>query len=455
MEYIHITEAKRTSCKDFFTPPRILVLGFACLILLGAVFLSLPMAAANGQSLSFIDAFFTAASAVCVTGLVVVDTGTRFTTFGQTVILLLIQLGGLGFMTFATLFAILLGRKITLKERLLLQEALNQVSLAGVVRLAKYVIKISFIIEGMGALILILRWSMDMPLNKAIYFGVFHAVSAFNNAGFDLLGNYSSLSSYYNDIVINFTIMTLIIIGGFGFAVLADLHVNKGKKFSLHTKVVFKVSTLLILCGVFIIFILEMNNPQSLGEMNLPNKLLASLFQAVTPRTAGFATLNIATLRNSTKLFIMMLMFIGASPGSTGGGIKTTTFIALVYFIICTFRGKCYITIEKRTLPKEVSEKAVVIIMLSILLIFFVTTLLTISENKDFMSLLFETVSAFGTVGLSMGITTQLSAVGKILIIFMMFSGKIGILTFAFALSQKKNKSCNLIKHPEEKIIIG
>ncbi len=440
---------------EFLTPPRILVLGFAGLILLGALFLTLPAATMNGQGLNFLDALFTATSAVCVTGLVVVDTGTYFTTFGQVVILLLIQVGGLGFMTFATLFAIILGRKITLKERLLLQEALNQVSLEGIVRLAKYVIQISFVIEFLGALILTVRWSMDMGWGQAVYFGVFHAVSAFNNAGFDLFGNFSSLTRYQGDVITNLTVMFLIITGGIGFAVLSDVYVNKGRKFTLHSRAVLMVSGVLVLLGALFIFVLEYTNPHTLGSLDPVAKVLASFFQSVTPRTAGFNTLNLPDLRDTTILMIIVLMFIGASPGSTGGGIKTTTFLAIILSVSSTFKGYCHVTLGERTLPKDIIQKALAMTFLAMMLVLTVTALLTVTEEADFLTLLFEATSAFGTVGLSLGITPHLSSLGRLAIIFTMFCGRVGPLTLVFALAQKRTLVMNQIKYPEERIIIG
>ncbi|QNB44925.1 Trk family potassium uptake protein [Thermanaerosceptrum fracticalcis] len=440
---------------EFLTPSRILVLGFALLILIGALLLTLPVATLNGQGLNFLDALFTATSAVCVTGLVVVDTGTYFTTFGQVVILLLIQVGGLGFMTFATLFAIILGRKITLKERLLLQEALNQVSLEGIVRLAKYVIQISFVIEVLGALILTMRWSTDLGWGKALYFGVFHAISAFNNAGFDLFGNFSSLTRYQGDITTNLTIMFLIITGGIGFAVLSDAYVNRGRKFTLHSRAVLKVSGVLILLGALFIFALEYTNPKTLGSLDPVAKVLASFFQSVTPRTAGFNTVNLPDLRDTTVLVIIVLMFIGASPGSTGGGIKTTTLLAIILSVSSTFKGYCHVTLEERTLPKDIIQKAVAMTFTAMLLVLTVTGLLTITEEADVLTLLFEVTSAFGTVGLSLGITPNLSSLGRLAIIFTMFCGRVGPLTLAFALAQKRALVMNQIKYPEERIIIG
>lgn len=438
------------------TPSRVLVLGFASVILLGALLLTLPQATQDGNGLNFINALFTATSAVCVTGLVVVDTATTFTLFGQSVILFLIQVGGLGFMTFATLFFIILGKKITLKERLLLQEALNQVSLAGIVRLAKSVIQISFIIETVGALLLTLRWSFDFGWRKALYFGIFHSVSAFNNAGFDLFGNFTSLTAYVGDPLTNITIMLLIILGGLGFTVLANFYFYGIRKFSLHTKIVLQVTGILIVLGTGIILMLEYSNPLTLGPLPWGTKVLAALFQAVTPRTAGFNTINLANMHETTLLFIIVLMFIGASPGSTGGGIKTTTFISIIFSVISTFRSESqHVVIEGRTLPNDIIRKALAITTTAVFLIFFMTFILSITEKDYLFPLLFEVTSAFGTVGLSLGCTPVLSAFGKALIILTMFIGRLGPLTLGYFLSQKVKKSSVHIKYPDERILIG
>lgn len=461
MEQIYLkqndqADSKQKNNKDLgLTPPRVLVIGFFSIIFVGTLLLTLSQATIDGKGLSMLDALFTSTSAVCVTGLVIVDTGTHFTTFGQAVILVLIEMGGLGFMTFATLFAIILGRKISFKERLLLQEALNQISLEGIVRLAKYIMQISLVIQASGAIIFTLLWQTELGWGKALYFGIFHSVSAFNNAGFDLFGNFNSLTGYKSDLVTNLTMMFLIISGGFGFAVLSDLYTKKGKKLSLHTRVVLRTSGLLIIIGTVVIFLLEFGNSATIGGLNPQTKLLSSLFQSVTPRTAGFNTLPISEMRDSTQLFILLLMFIGASPGSTGGGIKTTTFVAIVMSVINTLKGNCQVTISERNIPKDIIQKAITITFLAMLLIIIVTMVLSITENSDLLTLLFETVSAFGTVGLSMGITPNLSQLGKAAIIFTMFCGRVGPLTLVFALSYKRKTAAVNIKYPEEKLIIG
>ncbi len=443
------------------TPARILVSGFALVILAGALLLTLPAATHNGQGLPFLDALFTATSAVCVTGLVVVDTATTLTLFGEVIVLLLIQIGGLGFMTFATLFAIILGKKITLKERLLLQEALNQISLEGIVRLAKSVVQISFVIEALGTLILTLRWSFDFGWSKAFYYGLFHAVSAFNNAGFDLFGNFSSLTGYTGDPVINITVMLMFISGGLGFTVIASLNplregkLRRQRKLSLHTKLVLQVSAILIFLGTVVIFLLEYTNPLTLGPLPWGTKILAALFQAVSPRTAGFNTINLGAMHETTLLFIVVLMFIGASPGSTGGGIKTTTFSSLIFSVLSTYRNEPCVVIEGRTLPNDIIRKALAVAASAAFLVIFVTFILALTEKATLFPLLFEVTSAFGTVGLSMGVTLILSAFGKAAIILTMFIGRLGPLTLVFFLSQRTAGSAAQIKYPDERIIIG
>lgn len=438
----------------FLTPSRVLVVGFAVLVLLGTLLLTLPQATTDGLGLSFLNALFTATSAVCVTGLVVVDSGTGLTLFGQSVILFLIQVGGIGFMTFATMFAILMGKKITFKERLLLQEALNQVSVEGVVRLAKSVFFISFMIELIGAVILSVRWSFDFGWSKAIYFGFFHSISAFNNAGFDIMGNFSSLTGYVGDPIINLTIMVLIICGGLGFIVLADIKSNRKKKFRLHTKIVLTVSGGLIVLGAVLIFVIEYSNPKTLGTLPLGTKVMAAFFQSVTARTAGFNTINLNDMYETSLLSMMVLMFIGASPGSTGGGIKTTTFVSIILSVLSTYRNESRIVLEGRTIPKDNIQKAWAITTTASLLIFFIVSILSLTERVDLMTVLFEVTSAFGTVGLSLGLTPALSVAGKAAIIITMFTGRVGPLTLAFVLAQKR-KNQGQIKYPEERILIG
>ncbi|KOR82583.1 TrkH family potassium uptake protein [Paenibacillus solani] len=436
------------------SPPRILVLGFAAIILLGTALLMLPISTRTGESLGFIDALFTSTSATCVTGLVVVDTATTFSYFGEFVIMLLIQIGGLGFMTMATLFALAFKRRISLKDRLILQEAMNQSSMEGIVRLIRRVLLYSLIIEACSAVILMIRFAFDMPLGQAIYYGIFHAVSMFNNAGFDLFGDYRSLTGYVYDPVVNIVVIFLIVSGGIGFIVLSDLiDFRKQRKLSLQSKVVLTTTAALLLVGFIIIFIFEFTNPRTLGSLNWGGKFFGAMFQSVTPRTAGANTIDITGLRQATQFFIVILMFIGASPGSTGGGIKTTTFTIMVGAVIAMMRGREDIVMFRYRLAQERVLKALTIVLLALLLILTVSMILSTTEEGDFLKILFETTSAFGTVGLSMGLTPDLTVFGKIMISLTMFVGRLGPLTLAYALGRRKGKE--LYRHPEGKMIIG
>ncbi|SKA08035.1 TrkH family potassium uptake protein [Selenihalanaerobacter shriftii] len=435
------------------TPAQILSLGYLVIILIGAILLSLPIATASGKSMPFIDALFTATSATAVTGLIVENTSIFFSIFGQVVIMVLIQIGGLGIMTMSTLFAFLVGKKITLKERLIIQADLDQFQLSGLIRLVRYVLLVTFMIEGTGALILFTRLIQEYSLGKALYLSVFHAISAFNNAGFDLFGN--SLEGFTGDITINLVITTLIILGGIGFAVIAELYSGKRKfkDYSLQTKLVLSVTAFLIVIGTVVFFFLEYSNPETMGGLSFGKKALASYFLSITPRTAGFNTVPTGALKSSTLFFVIILMFIGASPGSTGGGVKTTTFGALFAVVYAMVTGRSDVELFKRRLAKEVIFKALSIIMISLLLIVAVTMVLTITENMKFLDLFFETVSAFGTVGLSTGVTGELSVIGKLLITITMFAGRVGPLTLALAIGRKE-ETAN-IRYPEEKILVG
>ena len=439
----------------YLDPPKILVLGFSFIILIGAFLLTLPAATVDGKGLPWLDALFTATSATCVTGLVVVDTGTTFTLFGQLVILALIQIGGLGFMTFATLFALILGKRISLKERLLIKESLNNLSIDGVVRLVKRILIFTAVIELIGGILLAIRFSFDMPLPKAIYFGFFHAISNFNNAGFDLMGDFRSLTGYVDDPLVTLVVCTLITLGGIGFIVMNEVYeYRQTRRFSLHTKIVFVMSSILVVFGTILIFILEYHNPKTLQPLSPLGKFLASLYQAVTPRTAGSNTLNIPDLTQPTLFLIIFLMFIGASPGSTGGGIKTTTFATLLGAVWSNIKGKEDVIFFRNRILYDTIYKALTVTVSGLFVVMMITMLLTITEpNKDFLMILFEATSAFATVGLSMGLTPELSPVGKILIILTMFAGKVGPLTIAYAVTLHRKP--DPFKFPKGKIMIG
>jgi trk system potassium uptake protein len=440
--------------KARLSPPRTLVLGFIIIIIIGAFLLSLPISSIDKQPMPLIDAFFTATSATCVTGLVVFDTATQFSVFGQVVIMVLIQIGGLGFMTMAALISLALKRRISLKDRLILQEAMKQNSMEGIVRLIRKVLLYSFAIQAAGAALLTMRWAFDMPFGRALYYGIFHSISYFNNAGFDLFGNFRSLTQYSEDWVVNMTVMTLIVLGGLGFIVLSDLFgLRETMRLSLHSKVVLSTTGLLIAVGAVVFFIFEFTNARTFGALDWSGKLLASLFQSVTPRSGGAATVDISSMRQASQFFMVILMFIGASPGSNGGGIKTTTFATLVGAVFAIFRGKQDVVLFKYRLEKDRVYKAITMTLFAMFLVAFVTMLLSTTEDHHFLMILFEVTSAFGTVGASMGLTPDLTPFGKIAIMFMMFIGRLGPLTLAYALGPKNEKE--LYRYPEGKIILG
>lgn len=445
------TEGRRVSQ---LKPAQILVLGFAFLILVGSILLTLPISAREGR-LPYLDALFTATSAVCVTGLVVVDTGTFFSSFGQFVIMLLIQFGGLGLMTMATFVALIIGKRITLRERILIQEALNTYTLEGLVRLTKYIVITTFTIESIAAVVLSLRFLSLYGFPKNVWMGIFHAVSAFCNAGFDLFGNFTSLTSFTEDIVVNVVVILLIILGGIGFSVLADVYYErKFTRFSLHTKVALTLTLALLVFGAISFFALEYANPETMAPLSLKGKMLASFFLSTTPRTAGFNTVDTASLTTASAFLVIILMFIGASPGGTGGGVKTTTMGALAMSVIAVVRGKDDANMFGRRLTSDIIYKALAIVMISLTLVIVVTTILSITEEEaSFLEILFEATSAFGTVGLSMGITGSLSAIGKVVIIITMFAGRVGPLTLAIAFAEKHEHAA--IRYPEERIIVG
>lgn len=439
------------------TPYQVLVLGFAGLIIFGAILLTFPIATRSGQGTPFIDALFTATSAVCVTGLVVVDTGTHYSSLGQMVIILLIQAGGLGIMAMSTLFALLIGKKIRLKERLLMQEALNQLTVAGVVRLTIYIIRITLLIEFIGGTILAIHWYPEMGA-KGIYYGYWHAVSSFCNAGFDLFGpitgKFSSITSYVDDITVNLTIAGLIILGGIGFSVMHDVWSSRSfGGLSMHSKIVLVTTAILITAGSMLIYIFEHANPDTLAPLSTQGKLLGSFFQSVTPRTAGYNTLDISKLYDETLLLIIILMFIGASPASTGGGIKTSTTAVLILAIWALIRGRSDAECFGRRIPKEIIYKAFSVMFISFVLVIIVTMALSITEHVSFISVLFEVTSAFGTVGLTTGITPNLSTAGKAWLIVTMFAGRVGPVTLALAIAMRSRKA--QLQYPDGKIIIG
>ncbi len=448
---------KKKIRKKQLTPPQILTSGFATVIFIGTLLLNTPMASVETGSVGWVDALFTATSAVCVTGLVVVDTGTYWSVFGQSVIAILIQIGGLGFMTMATLFAVVLGRKISLKERLIIQQAIGQDTISGVVRFTLYLLVIAFSIEAVGAVILAFQFVPEFGLKTGIGYAVFHAISAFCNAGFDLMGNGSSLTGYVTNPLVNLTVITLILTGGIGFTVLLDLYnASRPKDFSLHTRIVLLISIGLLLVGTVIYLLLEWNNPGTLGNLNGPQKLMASIFQSVTPRTAGFNTIDTGSLTDASQFFTIILMFIGGSPASTAGGIKTVTFGVVLLMAVSVIRGNDRVTIFNKTIPADIIKRAMTVAIIAVNLVIGITMIMTVMEpNFAFMQILFEVTSAFGTVGLSTGITPQLSDASRLLLVLVMYSGRVGILTVAFALARKQHNYRDLVRYAEEKVIVG
>lgn len=430
-------------------PSQLLVLVFVVSIIVGTILLKLPFS--THQSIKWVDALFIATSAMTVTGLATVDPGSTFTTLGQFIIVLLIQIGGLGIMSFAVLIFIMLGKKIGLKERLLMQHALNQTSVGGVIKLVKYLFIFSFTIEMIAMVFLAIRWVPQFGFSKGLFYSFFHAISAFNNAGLALWPD--NLTQYVGDPLINIVISTLFIIGGIGFTVLVDIwHKRSFRKFSLHTKLMVVGTLVINVIAMLFIFCVEYSNPNTLGELSIGKKLWAAYFQAVSPRTAGFNTIDIGSLDETTIFIMIILMFIGAGSGSTGGGIKLTTALVIGLATISFLRGKSEIVISRRTINSGYILKALSITMVSIVFVIIATVMLNLSEKAPFIEIMFEVVSAFGTVGLSTGITAELTPIGKQIIIFIMFVGKLGPLTLMFSLAKPSKEK---IRYPQEDILTG
>lgn len=438
--------------KNKINEPKWLALSFMAVILIGSLLLYLPWASQSGQT-SYIDCLFVATSATCVTGLVPVDTATHWTLFGKIIILFLIQIGGLGVMSFAVFYALLAGRKIYLRQRLVMQQAINVAEVGGVVRLFRYLLGFTFAVEGIGALILALRWSGEMGWGKALWYGLFHSVSAFNNAGIDLMGGFKSLTGYTSDVTVNLVISTLIIIGGLGFIVTYELyHYRVNRKLSLHSKVVLLITGILLLVGTLLLFAGEYNH--ALKDMPFGTKLLASYFQSVTPRTAGFNTIDLTSLHLSSQLVIIILMLIGASPGSTGGGIKTSTFAILWLAIYSQLRGKRDTEIFERRIDTPDVMQALTIFLLFSLSMVMMTYLVALTyPSGDLTAIVFEVASALGTVGLTLGLTPDLTTIPKILLIITMFLGRVGPLTIGFAMAFNEKQPD--IHWPKGKIMVG
>jgi trk system potassium uptake protein TrkH len=441
------------------SPAQFLAVSFAGFIAAGAFLLYLPASSETGQRLAFIDAFFTSTSAVCVTGLIVVDTPNAFSTFGEAVVLALIQAGGLGYMTLSTLIAVAVGKRLSLAERSVLQESLNVDSREGLVRFALSVLAMTALFELTGTVILTLHWWGEMGLGHAAYFGLFHAVSAFNNAGFALLSD--NLVRYRGDVIVNLVITGLVIAGGMGFFVLREMwHKRSFRALGLHTKLAVSLTAFLLALGTVLLWALELHNQKTLGSLGWGESLLAAWFASVTPRTAGFNTIDVGGMTQAGLFVTMVLMFIGASPGGTGGGVKTTTFGVTVFALLATVRGQAEPVVFGRRIVTDVVARAFFISLTAFLAMNAIAASLLIVEGRDLLRTLFEATSAFGTVGLSMGLPgTPLSLAagfgtgGKLLLVLMMFLGRVGPLTVAVALAGRTR--VQRVTYPEGRVLIG
>ena len=447
--------------QSILSPPRTIVGSFVGAILAGAVCLVMPWATSDGHSIGFINALFTATSAVCVTGLIVADTGSRFSLAGQIVILTLIQLGGLGIMTFSTFFLSLGGKKrVSLREKMMIQDALNYYDTETLFQLIRNIFLFTMVFEAIGAVLLLPSMAHEVGWHNALYYAVFHSVSAFCNAGFGLFSD--SLSRFRGDSLLNFTVVTLIVLGGIGFPVLYQLwrgfwkpgQVSKDRMgLSFHTKIVLR-STLFLIALVFL-FIFFFERTGVLRGLSWNESFWVVFFQAVTPRTAGFNTIPIAKLREPTLILLTLAMFIGASPGGTGGGIKTTTFVVVSSSIWATIRERNQAVLFNRTLSPKVISKAFAIFFVSLCLVVFYTIfILEIDPRFSITQVFFEVVSAFGTVGLSTGITPMLSSASKLFLSILMLAGRVGPLTIVLALAHSSSSPPE-IRYPEGKVMVG
>lgn len=445
--------------KKSLSPIQIIMGAFLLVILAGSLLLSLPVSSASGKAVGYIDALFTATTSTCVTGLVTLPTVTTWSFFGQLVILILIQIGGLGVITVLTGLMLLMKRKLGIGDRILIGESFNLNSLDGMVRLVKKVITITLIIEGIGALLYMSVFVPEFGL-RGIWISIFTSVSAFCNAGIDIIAE-NSLCSYALNPVINITTMLLIIFGGIGFIVLLDIgKMLKNKKrrhfkfLSLHSKIVLSVTSFLIIAGATLFFIFEYNNPLSIKEFSVPEKIMVSLFQSVTTRTAGFATIAQENLTNASAFWTMLLMFVGGSPAGTAGGIKTVTLFVLFANARAVVRNKRTVDAFDRQLSVDAIKRAEAVFVTSLFIVIASTLFLSAFSDRGFLDIIYETVSATATVGLSRNFTGTLNAVGKIIIIMTMYLGRVGPISLAFAFAANK-KSENVIINPVEEISIG
>ena len=435
-------------------PTQVIILSFVVMILLGTVLLMLPVSTTNNHGLAWIDALFVSTSASCVVGLTVVDLHNDLTIFGTVVMLILIQIGGLGIMTLGTLVVHRLGYRFRLKESLTLKESLNQSGQAGLFDLISRIIKYTFVIEGVFAVVLTIHFIPEFGVN-AVGYGIFHSVSAFCNAGFDLFGNYDSLCKRNDDYFLMACLGLLIILGGIGFTVISDfINRRRWKKFSLHTKIVVVINIALIVVGTLLIFAVEYYNPDTVGNLSIPAQLANACFTSVSCRTAGMNTFDLAQAEQITKLVMIILMFIGASPLSTGGGIKSTTFYVILLSMWSVFRGKQELEVFGRRIPRELRDQAFAIFTMGTIWVVTAGIILSAIDEEvhDLENVLFETVSGFGTVGMGIGITSEWDVYGKLVLVLTMLVGRVGIMTFMLSLITQKNSA---IKYPPENIMVG
>jgi trk system potassium uptake protein TrkH len=436
---------------------KIIALSYVLLIFAGALILIIPAATKSGKSINFFDALFTATSSICVTGIMLFDTFTHFSLLGQLTILVLIQIGGIGFMTVASIFLMITGRKIGLWSRGALTESISAFQVGGIVKLVRRVVIGTLIFEVFGAILLAIRFCPDLGVGTGIYYAIFHSISAFCNAGFDLMGRfseYSSLMPYKTDILVNLTVSFLVIVGGIGFVVWNDIFENKFKfsQYKLHSKIVLISTLVLIVCGTFIFYIFERNFSMANDSEN--NKWLISFFQSVMTRTAGFSTVDVSTLSEGGTFFIIIFMLIGGSPGSTAGGIKTTTIVIILISAISYLKNNEDVNIFKRRLDKNTSKRAFSTLVFYLFFILTGIIIILISQNLPLEKVMFEIVSAISTTGMLTSIAADLNVVPKIVIMLLMFIGRIGSLTFASIFANYNAEKINT-RFPEEKVTIG
>ena len=453
---------KTSQRKNPMSPSKVLALGFFAIIACGTLLLALPIAAEKGRHISLMQAAFTATSAVCVTGLSVLDTASSFSLFGELVILVLMQLGGLGFMMFATSVLVLTKRRISLRNRILLHETMSMPGLSGTVRAVLRFMGLVFAVELTGALILAIRFVPSMGIARGLYYGVFHAVSAFCNAGFDLFGSAGSLQAFHHSPLVLITISLLVIAGGLGFAVLADLisHGSQYKKLQMHTRVVVLMTAALLLSGMAFFAITEWNNLGTLNQpgATVPGKLMNAWFQSATTRTAGFSAFNQDALRDGSKLLSIVLMFIGASPASTGGGVKTSTLFVLLVLVRSVFLGNSDVNTFHRRLPLVLIRTALSIFIISLSLLVLGAILMSFAEEgrqMNLLDLLFEEVSALATVGLSTKGTANYSQLSQLWLMLLMYLGRVGPLTMMLSFSSRHANKLPGVRFPEEGILVG